>query len=626
MKRRHLISWLLAIALVFMGVVTPQVAFAAPSNSVMPGEMIIAVENNGNGGISMSATGAEKSAAALSVKGFKIKSSLHGGSATANKGIGIQSQRMKQNVINTMGYVYLVDYRDGYSSYDQAEKALRKQLQEQGLKVKYIEPNYRLKALGIVKPAVHTSQQWHYNMIKAPEAWNVTQGSSAVKIAVLDTGIDNNHASLRNFVNMSLAKNFTSDATSDTMDRQGHGTHVAGTIASYGVVSGVMKNATLVPVKVLGDDGSGSLYGIEQGILYAAEIGADVINMSLGGGGYAQSMADACKTASQSGTVVVAATGNDGQSTVSYPGAYPYVIGVGSVSENRYRSSFSNYGTGLDVMAPGDKIYSTYPNNQYKILSGTSMATPHVAGVCGLIRSVNKSLTPQQVEDILKTTAQSAGSSYEYGSGIVNAHAAVLKAGGDETPVDKKITATVGLSKTTVYRGESVTATATVKDQNGAALSGATVAWTVTRADGSTATASGQTNASGVATYTYTASSSDSLGSYQVQAQVSMTGYTGATASGSFTLKAASNVVTVTGYSYTNLKRSTSYYYGYTLYKTSATIYINLSDGTNYLHGTVSSTSWYGYPTISKTISGNAKAASTGQYIPYNLTISISPR
>ncbi|MDY0394553.1 S8 family peptidase [Virgibacillus halophilus] len=273
--------------------------------------------------------------------------------------------------------------------------------------------------------SVHPNQQWNYNMIKAPEAWEVTPGSSSTKIAVLDTGIDSNHPNLKNLVNTSLGKSFVGGTTSDG---NGHGTHVSGTIASYGNVSGVMQEATLIPVKVLSDSGSGSMYGIQQGIAYAASVDADVINMSLGGGGYDQGMEEAIQAANNQGTIVVAASGNDGIGSVSYPAAYDGAIAVGSVTSSKTRSSFSNYGSALDVMAPGSDIYSTVPNGGYATMSGTSMATPHVSGVMGLIRSANPNVSVSQARNILNNTAQPAGPALQYGHGIVDAQAAVQAA------------------------------------------------------------------------------------------------------------------------------------------------------------------------------------------------------
>lgn len=474
--------------------------------------------------------------AVLTNKGFTVLDSLHVEDTTVKP---LVSKNFNKKVVDKMGLVYLVEYnQDTYKSSNEAKKELRKELMSLGFKVRYISENQKLMAIEGTSTiqAVHPNQQWHYDMINAPEAWTVTNGSSAVKIAVLDTGIDHNHPSLANFVNTSLGRSF---AGGTTMDVQGHGTHVAGTIASYGNVSGVMQSATLIPVKVLGDNGSGSLYGITQGILYAADIDADVINMSLGGGGYDQSMDEAVQTAVAEGTIVVAATGNDGASSISYPAAYSSVIAVGSVTSSGTRSSFSNYGSGLEVMAPGSSIYSTYPNSQYATLSGTSMATPHVAGVAGLIRAANPNITVAQARQILRDTAQYAGSSTYYGYGIVDAHAAVVAAsgGGGTTPPPPSSTETVTTVSTNYsyyYRGETIYITSTVKDTNGAAVSGATVNFKITRPNGTTLTQTTTTNSSGVATWNVGTSYSTATGTYLLDATASKSGYSSSTASKTF--------------------------------------------------------------------------------------------
>ncbi|MUV37015.1 Thermitase [Lentibacillus sp. JNUCC-1] len=342
----------------------------------------------------------------------------------------------EKQVVEQMGMVYLIKYSEAkYKSTAHAKKALENALKDSGLNVRYVEENETMHALEAVPEqvtpmTVHPEQDWQYNMINASQAWDVTSGSSATKVAVLDTGIDSSHQSLSNFVDTSLGKSFVGG---DTADRQGHGTHVAGTIASYGNVSGVMQEATLIPVKVLGDDGKGSMYGIQQGITYAASIDADVVNMSLGGGSYNQGMEEAIITANNQGTIVVAATGNDGVQNVSYPAAYDAAIAVGSVTSSESRSYFSNYGHELDIVAPGSNIYSTTPGGNYDKFSGTSMATPHVAGVLGLMRSADPSVTVSEAKSILNTTAQPAGPQLEYGNGIVDAYAAVQEVVGGGT-------------------------------------------------------------------------------------------------------------------------------------------------------------------------------------------------
>ncbi|KAA0550040.1 S8 family serine peptidase [Bacillus sp. BGMRC 2118] len=542
MKRLLTISLSLILVLsLFSGVASangPEQATKGNKIEYVEGQLIVSVEpKKVKADFTIASTDSLKGdEATLTTKGFKVLDNLHAEEETIKP---LVSKNLNKKVVEKMGLVYLVEYNlDTYKSSNEAKKELRKELKNLGFKVRYISENQKMTAIESTATiqAVHANQQWHYNMIKAPEAWTVTPGSSSVKIAVLDTGIDHNHPSLANFVNTSLGRSF---AGGTTMDVQGHGTHVAGTIASYGQVSGVMQSATLIPVKVLGDNGSGSLYGITQGILYAADIDADVINMSLGGGGYDQSMDEAVQTAVAEGTIVVAATGNDGASSISYPAAYSSVIAVGSVTSSKTRSSFSNYGTGLEVMAPGSSIYSTYPNSRYSTLSGTSMATPHVAGVAGLIRAANPNISVAEARQILRDTAQYAGSSTQYGYGIVDAHAAVVAAsgGGGSTPPPPSSTETVTTISTNYsyyYRGETINMTSTVKDKNGAAISGATVNFKITRPNGTSLTQSTTTNSSGVATWSVGTSYSTATGTYKIDVTASKSGYTSSTASKTF--------------------------------------------------------------------------------------------
>lgn len=506
---------------------------AAEMHEYVSGELIVTVEPRDNQSIKGNGKGSLRSEEAkLNNKGFKVVNSLHSEDEVSVQGF---SDSFNAQVIDTMGLVYLVQYsQEDYKSINQAKQEIKKELKALGFKVKDVKENYVMKALGM-----HPNQEWHYNMINAPQAWNINGGSSSVKVAVLDTGIDHNHPSLSNFVNTSLGRNYSSSgSSSDTMDRQGHGTHVSGTVASYGNVSGVMTNATLVPVKVLNDSGSGSTYGIIDGILYAASIGADVINMSLGGGGYVQAFADANQTAVNSGTIVVAAAGNDGTNSISYPAAYSSVIAVGSVTSSGTRSSFSNYGSGLDVMAPGSSIYSTWLSGGYNTISGTSMASPHAAGVAGLIRSVDPNISVADATAIMKNTAQYAGSPTYYGNGIVDAYAAVVAAGGGggTPPPSDATNTTVSTNYSWYYLGETIHITAVVTDDNGLALSSATVDFTITRPNGSTITNTVTTNSSGVATWSIGSSSSTATGTYQVKADTSKSGYTSSSATTSFTM------------------------------------------------------------------------------------------
>ncbi|MBB6451418.1 subtilisin family serine protease [Geomicrobium halophilum] len=390
---------------------------SSDGDNYIEGELIFSVENKEMGIQSDLMMQVDE----LEEEGFEVVDSLLGDRDSHS--IQTSNNDFQENVVDNMGFVYLTEYSQAdYDSIEEAKTELEDTLTELGLEVRDVSENYEMYATDVTTEQ-HPNQEWHYEMINAPDAWEVTPGSNEVTHAVLDTGIDDTHESLGDYVDTNLGRSFVGDGT--TMDRQGHGTHVAGTIASYGSVSGVMQEASLVPVKVLGDDGTGSMFGIIEGVLYAADIGVDVINMSLGGGGYNQIFDEAVQTAVDEDSIVIAASGNEYRSSISYPAAYDSVIAVGSVDSDGTRSSFSNYGNGLEVMAPGSNIYSTLPNNRYGTLSGTSMAAPHVAGVAGLMRSVDSNLSVSEARSIMNDTAQEAGNEFEYGNGIVDALAAV---------------------------------------------------------------------------------------------------------------------------------------------------------------------------------------------------------
>lgn len=234
--------------------------------------------------------------------------------------------------------------------------------------------------------------------IDGPEAWNLYQGTGVV-IAVLDTGVDSGHPDLLGKI--SAEANFTDSNTAG--DRYGHGTHVAGIVAAVsnnGVgVTGGCPGCLLMNGKVLNDSGSGAYSWIASGITWAVDNGAKVINMSLGGSSPSKTLEKAINYAWGKNVVVLAAAGNSGNQSKSYPGAYANVIGVAATDNKDKKASFSQYGNWVDVAAPGVNILSTTPTHAfylgtnygyqqgYDYLSGTSMATPMAAAVAGLIWS-----------------------------------------------------------------------------------------------------------------------------------------------------------------------------------------------------------------------------------------------
>lgn len=331
----------------------------------------------------------------------------------------------------------------------------------------YAEPNYYASAF--VEPN-DTYYEYQWNMrseeeggVGAEEAWTTSTGKGVI-VAILDSGI-----AYENYKKFSKAPDLANtnfvdgydfiNNDSHANDDNSHGTHVAGTVAqstNNGMgVAGVAYEATLMPVKVLSKSGSGSYSAIADGIYFAADNGAQVINMSLGGPYPASILEDALKYAYDSGVTIVAASGNDGTSQISYPAAYDdYVIAVGATRFDRTRSYYSNYGSKLDIMAPGgdtgvDQNGDGYidgilqntlnPNSQnvsdfgYWFFQGTSMASPHVAGVAALVIANGNATTPDQVRAALEETAIDLGASgwdNVYGHGLVNAPAALAWSSG----------------------------------------------------------------------------------------------------------------------------------------------------------------------------------------------------
>ncbi|GAB4098273.1 S8 family serine peptidase [Sinomonas halotolerans] len=273
--------------------------------------------------------------------------------------------------------------------------------------------------------------------IDAPEAWTVTTGGGT-KVAVLDTGVDDDHPDITPKVVGSA--NFSGTASND--DFYGHGTHVAGIIAatannSIGV-AGVCPSCTILDVKVLNDSGSGSFSAIAAGIDWAVGQKAKVINMSLGSRFSSTTLETAVKKAWAAGVVIVAAAGNTGAQGKVYPGAYTNVIAVAATDNNDEKASFSTYSAKwVDVAAPGASIYSTLPNHpfamesngrskDYDIASGTSMASPVVAGTVALAWSVRPSANNSTVRSVVEATADPISGTGSYWiHGRVNAYAAV---------------------------------------------------------------------------------------------------------------------------------------------------------------------------------------------------------
>jgi|JI6StandDraft_1071083.scaffolds.fasta_scaffold00059_9 serine protease len=300
------------------------------------------------------------------------------------------------------------------------------------------------------------ARQWHMEMIHTPEAWKITGGKGAI-VAVIDTGVawkdlPGTAKQVPDLAGTAFThgQTFVSGALPDGLDDHLHGTHVAGTIAqtthnALGV-AGVAFESTIMPLKVLSGDGRGSVPGIANAIRYAADHGAQVINMSLGGPLPSSVLGKAVAYAHDKGVTVVCAAGNEKRSRVGYPAGHDGAVAVAAVDGTGVRSWYSNWGKDLDISAPGgdtraDKNGDGFPDgvlqntiglqnpmhSDYMWLQGTSMASPHVAGVAALV--VSRGITnPDEVERILKRTATHPNNvewDKEYGAGVVDALAAV---------------------------------------------------------------------------------------------------------------------------------------------------------------------------------------------------------
>ena len=300
--------------------------------------------------------------------------------------------------------------------------------------------------------------QWHLKQIGMPEAWKLADGNGVV-VAVLDTGVGyedyKNMHLLPDLKGLEFVKpyNFVGNNT-HAGDDHGHGSHVTGTIAQItnnGIgVAGIARNVKIMPLKVLSAGGSGSVAGIADAIRYAADNGAKVINMSLGGPFPSKVLAKAVKYAHDKGTTVICAAGNESKGKVGYPAAYPGAVAVSATQFDESVTFYSNYGKDIDIAAPGGNtqvdqngdgkpdgvlqntiVIGDPTRDGYFAFMGTSMASPHAAGVAALV--VGEGVTdPDQVEKILKESARKPANQKfdkdKYGAGIIDAPAAVLKA------------------------------------------------------------------------------------------------------------------------------------------------------------------------------------------------------
>ncbi len=306
--------------------------------------------------------------------------------------------------------------------------------------VAYAELNYLAQAFGTPNDPSF-GQQWNMRKINGPAAWDVTPGSADTVVAIVDTGIDLEHPDLQ--AKIVAGYDFVNN-DDVAQDDHGHGTHcagIAGAISNNAVgVAGVNWQTRLMPVKVLNDAGSGFYSAVAAGIVWAADHGATVISLSLGGSAASTTLSAAVNYAYTQGVVIVAAAGNGYTSgnAPTYPAALPNVIGVAATTTTDTHAYYSNTGAYVDIAAPGGDssglILSTLwtsGGHSYGSLAGTSMATPHVAGLVALLRGIAPALTPAEVATLIQSSAVdlgAAGRDDVFGWGRIDVLAAVQAA------------------------------------------------------------------------------------------------------------------------------------------------------------------------------------------------------
>ncbi len=447
------------------------------SDDFVPGEILVRYEGEAAG----VAAALERGPAAMSAMGFSTKAGaqdrdkLLARSDTVDKDVFFEKLGVKDALERSIGPGEMDSETRAKMETLWMVRAARRQSD-----VLFAEPNYIRRPL-LVPDDVHYHYQWHYPLINLPNAWDITTGSSDVVVAVVDTGVLLGHPDLEG--QLVSGYDFISDVDT-ALDGDGidadpddpgdqdsvegssfHGTHVAGTIAAASDngkgVAGIAWNARIMPLRVLGK-GGGTTSDIIQAVKYAAGLSnasgtipdepVDIINLSLGGGGYSRIEANVYAAAREQGVIVVAAAGNDGSSTPTYPAAYDDVVSVSAVAINESLASYSNYGATVDVAAPGgsstDANGDGYPDGVlsstgddgsgtiemiYAFSTGTSMATPHVSGVAALMRSLYPGLTPLEFDTLLAggyltQDIGDSGRDDQFGYGLIDAYKAVLVA------------------------------------------------------------------------------------------------------------------------------------------------------------------------------------------------------
>jgi len=321
---------------------------------------------------------------------------------------------------------------------------IAQELEDTGL-FNFVEPDYLAHVTATPNDPQYASQ-WHLATIQAPSAWNITTGSSSVKIAIVDSGVDPTHPDLA--PKLIPGWSFIT-GTTDTHDTMGHGTTTAGAAAALGNngigVAGVAWQNPVMPLVVVDSTGFASYSNIASAITYAADQGARIVNVSIGGTSASSTLQSAVNYAWNKGTVVFASSGNGGSSTPYYPAGCQNVVSVGATDSNDTLASWSNYGSWMSLVAPGVNIYTTTNGGGYGYASGTSYSSPIAAGVGALVLSYSPSLSASSLVNVLERNSDDLGAAgYDptFGWGRVNAYRALTGSGAslDTTPPAVTIT------------------------------------------------------------------------------------------------------------------------------------------------------------------------------------------
>jgi thermitase len=289
----------------------------------------------------------------------------------------------------------------------------------------FAEPDYLANIILTPNDPYYAAYQWHLPKVNAPAAWDSTTGSAGVTVAVVDSGVQATHPDLAGRV---LAGYDFVNNDADPSDDNGHGTAVAGVAAAKGNdgigVAGAAWNVSILPVKVMAANGSGSHSAIANGINYSADRGARIVNLSIGGTSSSRTLQSSVNYANSKGCILIAAAGNNGSSTTVYPAAYSGVTAVSALTPTDTLASFSSYGSFVDISSPGEGITTSWVNGGYVTISGTSFSSPLVAGIAALALSVNPSLSNTAVASLLTSNADdlgAPGADIYFGAGRVNA-------------------------------------------------------------------------------------------------------------------------------------------------------------------------------------------------------------